>query len=1144
MGVAAEVGMGVLRLGWMGLILLAVQSVGALGAGSVGAGLVAVDPPGRLVAATAWVADGPAQDAGAGGRATFRFSAQDPGPDLDLGFNDYLQLRASAPVGSVGGIRITYRTGPAIGLGPRSFEVSASRVRRDGGMHAYRFDLGLEVLWRDRLRGLSVEAPAGSRIDTMEVGDLPGDVLAVNEDLNIFVGDDQHKAETRANLSKMESKHFVFWWSPMSLVSDKGFDAAIMPRRALRMAEECLQVYCKLAGYREPFVNPTAKEPQRRCKVNITSWYGGTWMGGQNGWTYFNIPGWGLRDEGWGNPVPHELAHAVQGLQPGFLNGAFWESHANYLRELRNRHYRAILPGYRTSLERGILSQSCVLQDHQRFIYADFRMHMALDELGDTVGLGPHPATRLWTDGPKEMSAWGKVARLLPKGRSVKEVACLALRRFAMLDFADGAAYRAALRGSGRSAEEYDRAVGSELEPVAGRRGWWRVPQGRAPMRYAFMMHPLKAASRRVTVEVCGLDTPGKGEDWRWSLVACAPGGRPRYSQPWAPGAHSFALKPGETQVALVVVATPALVDASPAGFQDRFPLDRHPAFLRYPYEVRLTGASPAPLGRSWPLPAGRRHPNGGGFVAATAQVDPGATVAAGARVLGSARVLGAARVLGRAVVCDEATVRDQAVVADDAWVTGSSVVRDRARIADRATLKGKCDLSGDARVQGHAALTNVTMTDLAIARGNATPWDCRVTGHAILDFDYSMPFPLSDGVHFNHVPWGGWFEAYWAQTLRKPRGLVASYRIEQPDGAVCWDEFGALEAVLVGVPKCAADPQRRGRALTLNGRDQWMELDRAVCDGQALTFSLWFASQTGGPLVHLGRSGGPTLALEADGSTGALRLRRGRQGVLLQAAPAGQAGQWRHVAVSLDGALARLFVDGRPVGVAACALQPDDLVAPTDGSSASLNLVGRDGAGRLFAGSVADVRFFNTALNGEEVEADRLRSGDLLGRFLAKARRFDGSADDETGIRNGMARTLAVWVKDGEGSVIDARDERDGGLHGAGLTLRAGQVVARLDGVGEWATSVAVEAGAWRHLALAFDGRTARLFVDVAQAAQRAYRSEAGRLSPKNYRIAGSRSSEEAAGHTTFRGELRDVRIYDRALGAPEVAAAAHPAQ
>ncbi len=1099
--------------------------------------LVAVDPPDRLAGATALGA---------------KVEGLAAGPDLDLGFNDYLQVRAKVPAGAKGTIRIGYGTSVRPGFAPdRVLEVPAAKLRRDGRPHTYRLDLGLVVLWRDTLRDLRVDLPAGGKLEYAEVGDIPNDVLRVNNDLNIFVGDNEHKAEAAADLKRLESKHFVFWWSPMSFVTDKGFDPAVMGRRALRMSEECYQVYCKQVGFREPFENGEAKKRDgHRYKVNITSWYQGTWMGGQNGWTYFNIPGWGLRDEGWGNPVPHEFGHAMQGCQPGFLNGAFWESHANYLTELRNRHYRALLPGYHTRLGRFILDQSCMPQDHFRHIYADFRIHMALDEIAPELGLGPYPSHRLWTDGPKEMTAYAKLASLLPKGKSVKDVACLGLRRFALLDFADGDEIRAALRATPRDRAAYDHATGSYLEACQDKPGWWRVPWGRAPMRYGYMTHELKAAGKSVTAELRGVDVPGSAEDWRWTLIAVGKNGKPRYSPVYAPGKQTFALKPGETRVILFVVATPNVLKPGVQGLHNQFPVDKHPDYLRYPYEVRLTGASPAFAPIAWPKLAGHPHVRGGGWVADTAKVDATAYVGPNAMVLDRAVVRGKARIGDYAMVGGDAVVEGDAVVSDWAVVDERATVRGQARVRDHAVAKGRSAVEGDARCQGYCALSNVTLGGEAIVRGNGTPWDCKVGGHAILDYDYSMTFNVTDGVHFNHVPWGGWFDAYYAQTLRKPRGLIASYRVEEPDGAVCWDEFGALHAVLRGNPKRVPDDTMHRAVLQFDGKTQHLALDRSVCDAGALTVGVWCKPADGPsnqPLLYLGTANGPSLRLTARDLTGRPRLVLRTPGGT-EAALAGldvtPVGQWTHLAIELADGKARLYVNGALAKEGPCSLAPEQMLAPIGWLEAQANYVGRDATGMHYAGQATDIRFYNVALADEEVARELRRRGDLMGAFLPRAVEFVASTPMETGVRNGLVRTLAAFVRPDEAAdgpeyqaVLDSRDERDAALTGAGLGIAGGKVRVRLDGVGYWDTGVAVTLGKWQHVALAFDGKSAHLFVDGREVATRTYDAKPGRLAPKCYRIGYTQTGEDPATRVFFRGALREVRVYSRALTGAEVA-------
>ena len=85
----------------------------------------------------------------------------------------------------------------------------------------------------------------------------------------------------------------------------------------------------------------------------------------------------------------------------------------------------------------------------------------------------------------------------------------------------------------------------------------------------------------------------------------------------------------------------------------------------------------------------GAPHANGGGFVAATAQVAKTAFVAKTAAVCGNAHVAGDARVAGKALVGGKAQVYGDAQVYDNAQVYGNARVDGLALVAGDALVAG-----------------------------------------------------------------------------------------------------------------------------------------------------------------------------------------------------------------------------------------------------------------------------------------------------------------------------------------------------------------------------------------------------------------------------------------------------------------------
>ena len=126
-----------------------------------------------------------------------------------------------------------------------------------------------------------------------------------------------------------------------------------------------------------------------------------------------------------------------------------------------------------------------------------------------------------------------------------------------------------------------------------------------------------------------------------------------------------------------------------------------------------------------------REHPNGGGWVADTAEVATTARVAPLATVSGFARVEGEAQIVNEAVVTDEAVVKDFAQVADNARISGKAsvgghaLVRGEARVFGYAKVYDEANISGRAQIYGNAvAFDKARVTNQARLLGNAQVYE------------------------------------------------------------------------------------------------------------------------------------------------------------------------------------------------------------------------------------------------------------------------------------------------------------------------------------------------------------------------------------------------------------------------------------
>ncbi len=402
--------------------------------------------------------------------------------------------------------------------------------------------------------------------------------------------------------------------------------------------------------------------------------------------------------------IPHEFTHTLQLHMGGFqgklgpLIGWIWEDHANW-------NACQFLPSVALALE----------------VYND-RMHYELSSTRDNYGSWPfleyfaeHPrfdpafCFDIWKANRKENgeSVETPFETMMRLGAQEGKFSGDGIAGFGDMigemaahnvtwDYVNQWTYADTINAyhRGQNDASRDRTL---LQPVPDRPDWYRPPNAQAPRQYGINLIDLvpKPGARQITARFQGIADEQEGSDWRVTLVAVDDQGRARYSRMWRSGVGTITLRPGETRLALAVAATPTVYKPQP--FRGGYNVKPH-----FPYEVSFTGCAPSltpDYQRPRPNVPGAAHPNGGGFVAASAHVDPTAYVAPDAMVLDRAQVTGHARIEDHAVVADDARVSDEAIVGGYATVRHQAQVIQAARVGDLATVENGVKLSGHARV-------------------------------------------------------------------------------------------------------------------------------------------------------------------------------------------------------------------------------------------------------------------------------------------------------------------------------------------------------------------------------------------------------------------------------------------------------------
>lgn len=414
-----------------------------------------------------------------------------------------------------------------------------------------------------------------------------------------------------------------------------------------------------------------------------------------------------------GHVAAHEFAHSMQaqavidyrwpnGFGPVWnFSGIFWETHANFLRNL-------MYPQDVTAW--GMDQYHIETWIDWKNTYENYALLMAITE-----SEGIDITNRLWRESFSNEYPQQAYKRLMNYDQSsFNDKMYEHIRRMATYDFNYnnlGNYFRQYRRNDlmyslPSMQTTYTILDQDEFEPTI-----FRSPIHLSPEEYAYNVIPIHPDedSCAVFVKFKGHNEVNDHAGWRYGFVTANPDGAiSRYSETFGTDSSDidFALESGESAMYFVVMGAPHDdIQISP----DNDTWKGYPKHFRYPYEINIRGGYPEGFQDSEDFRSNLRndghiHENGGGWIQNSAFVDASVYVSPTAYVLGSSIITGNVRIENTSVVVD-AVISDDAIIRDNAFVN-RGWIRDQAIIEDQALLE-QDSIWGNAKVGGRARVTD-----------------------------------------------------------------------------------------------------------------------------------------------------------------------------------------------------------------------------------------------------------------------------------------------------------------------------------------------------------------------------------------------------------------------------------------------------
>ncbi|MFH0908687.1 MAG: LamG domain-containing protein [bacterium] len=402
--------------------------------------------------------------------------------------------------------------------------------------------------------------------------------------------------------------------------------------------------------------------------------------------------------------------------------------------------------------------------------------------------------------------------------------------------------------------------------------------------------------------------------------------------------------------------------------------------------------------------------------------------------------------------------------------------------------------------------------------------------------------------------------------------GLVGHWKLDEGSGTIANDVSGNQNnGMLINGP--AWTTGKRGCALQFDGVNDHVNMGNPPVFNiaKALTIEAWVNSENAGGnqpvVVKDGPNGGCYWFGVYQGGFGLLLSDNGNGWKSLGLTKGSIANNtWYHLAVTWDGSTWRCYQDGKEVlsGSYNGTLSP---------SASPLHIGQNSSSGTThFKGRIDEVKVFDRALSQQEIAeqysgpvaywtfdegsgtiANDLSANQNNGMLIngpawttgkrEGALQFDG-VNDHVNMGNppafnvAKALTIEAWVNSGNAGgnqPVVVKDGPNGGCYWFGV-YQGGFGLLLSDNGNGWKslglTKGNIANNTWYHLAVTWDGSTWRCYQDGKEVLSGLYN---GVLSPSSSPLHIGQNS--LSGTTHFKGRIDEVKVFDRALTAVEVA-------